>query len=118
MKDWKPLFVKADRFLSFLSVFAPITITAITLGVLVLYSGELSERTRRHETIHFQQYLETLFVGFLIIYLYDWLKGVIIYGSGRKAYIQIRAEQEAYGNDADPDYLRMRLRWVWLSNRV
>mgnify|MGYP001160126595 CR=1 FL=1 len=78
----------------------------------------MSEITRNHETIHFQQYLETLFVGFLLLYLWDWLKGLVIHKSGQIAYYSIRAEQEAYLNDNNLNYLQERDRFKWLLLKV
>lgn len=114
MKKWSPFFIKGDRFLDFLSMFAPITIGAITLGFLVIYRNQIDERTKRHETIHFQQYLETLFVGFLLIYLFDYVWTLIKYKDGAKAYEMLRAEQEAYSFDGDEEYLSNRRRYRWL----
>ena len=74
----------------------------------------MSERTKRHETIHFQQYLETFVVGFLIIYLWDYLRGIVIGLKGPEAYTAIRAEVEAYENDHITNYLQTRKRWNWL----
>lgn len=118
MRNWTPWFIKGDRFLDFLSFFAPITIGAITLGVMVIYRGEMDEQTRRHETIHFQQYLETLFFGFLLIYVFDWLWNLVKYRDGAKAYMMLRAEQEAYAFDEDESYLSARKRWRWLFRRL
>ena len=114
MKNWKPIFVENSKIPKFLSFFAPITIGAITMGFIVFSREEMSERTRRHETIHYQQFVETLFVGFLLIYLWDYLLGFARYKDGAKAYYQIRAEQEAYENDHDEEYLKNRKRYAWL----
>ena len=76
----------------------------------------MTEQTRNHETIHFQQYLDLLFVGFIILYLWDWLVGLFVHRVGSIAYYSIRAEQEAYMNDHNMDYLSERKRWVWLRD--
>ena len=113
-KNLKPIFVERSFIPKLLSFIAPIKIGAITLGFIVFGRGELSETTRRHETIHFQQFLETLFVGFLALYLYDYctlrLKGY----TGADAYRAIRAEKEAYSNQNDEGYLATRPRWKWI----
>ena len=111
----KPIFWESSRIPIILSRFAPISIKAITLGFLVISKEKMDERTRRHETIHFQQYLETLFIGFVLIYLWDYFLGCYKYGWGKEAYFNIRAEIEAYKNDEDPDYLenRTRYNWIW-----
>jgi hypothetical protein len=58
MRNWKPIFVENSKIPIWLSKIAPIEIGAITLGFIVFSRGEISERTKRHETIHFQQFLE------------------------------------------------------------
>lgn len=118
MKHWKPIFIENSKIPKWLSYLAPIDITAITLGFIVLSVGEMSEVTKRHETIHFQQFLETGFVGFLLIYLWDWLKGLFFHWNGTKAYLSIRAEQEAYLKQGQTNYLEVRKRWVWLRLSV
>lgn len=117
MRKLKPWFFENSRIPGVLSKFAPIEIGAITLFCFVYSRGELSEETKRHETIHFQQYLETFVVGFLLIYLYDYLYAAIIKRKGftRDAYLAIRFEQEAWGKDKDVNYLSKRRRFSWIS---
>ena len=114
MKNWKPIFIENSRIPVWLSKVAPINIGAITLGFLVISRDEMSETTRNHETIHFQQYLDLLFVGFVLLYLWDWVVGLFIHKKGNIAYYCIRAEQEAYVNDMNLEYLQTRKRWAWL----
>jgi len=118
MRNWKPIYIENSRFLAWLSYLAPIKIQGITLCVIVISRNEMSEVTKNHETIHFQQYLETLFLGFLILYFWDWFIGLVKYRDGQKAYLSIRAEQEAYKNQENLEYLstdRKRWRWRWLQ---
>ena len=116
MRNWKPIYIENSRILAWLSYLAPIKIQAITLGVIVISRNEMSEVTKNHETIHFQQYLETLFLGFLILYFWDWFIGLVKYRDGQKAYLSIRAEQEAYKNQENLEYLPTdRKRWCWLQ---
>ena len=114
MKNWKPIFVENSIIPQLLSIISPIDIGAITLGFIVFSRYEMDEKTKRHETIHFQQFLETLFIGFLILYFYDWIKGYITYRNAKIAYYMIRAEQEAYNNEKDELYLERRKRWKWI----
>ena len=114
MRNWKPIFIENSWVPRLLSHFAPINIGAIALGVVVFTRGEASERTRQHETIHFQQYLETLFIGFFILYAYDYIKNYIRFRNGSLAYYNIRAEKEAYQHDETPNYLLTRPRWRWI----
>ena len=114
MKNWKPFFIENSKVPVVLSYFAPIDIWAITLFFLVFCKGNLQEVTKRHETIHFQQMLETGVVGFVVLYLWDYLHGFIKYRNGAEAYRMIRAEQEAYDNDQKVDYLATRPRFSWI----
>jgi hypothetical protein len=114
MKGWRPIIIENSLVPKFLSYFAPIDISGIALGFIVFIRGSADDRLRRHETIHFQQYLETLFIGFLIIYLYDYIYNLILFRDGGVAYRLIRAEVEAYDNDIDEDYLENRVRYAWL----
>ena len=116
MKSWTPMFIEHSRVPVWLSKLAPIEINAITLFCCVFSRGEISERTRRLETIHFQQYLETLVVGFLIIYLFDFLCRLVAYRDGKLAYRMICFEQEAHKYDDRPAYLERRKRFNWVSN--
>lgn len=110
-----PIFIENSKIPVWLSKIAPINISAITLGPIVLSRGILSERVKRHETIHFMQYKELYFIGFLLVYLYDYLYAAIIKKKGfsREAYLAIRFEQEAYDNDYKENYLENRKNFFW-----
>jgi len=114
MKNWKPIFIENSRLPVWLSVIAPIDIGAITLGFIVIARGVMNEKTKRHETIHYQQYLETGFIGFLLFYFWDYIYNYAKYKDGRKSYLSIRAEREAYMFENQEDYLETRVRWFWL----
>ena len=114
MRNWEPFFVENSKIPVWLSYLAPINIGAITLFFLVFSRGEMGKRLKRHETIHFQQMLETLVIGFLLLYLWDYVKGYIKYKDGAKAYRRIRAEQEAYDKDFTAGYLQERKRYQWI----
>lgn len=113
MKHWKPLFIENSKIPVWLSYLAPIDIGAITLGPVVISRGEMSEQTKRHETIHFQQYLELAFVGFLVMYAGFWIWNLMKGHSPRDAYYKIPFELEAYGNDVNENYLEERERYAW-----
>lgn len=116
MKHWKPLFIKNSRIMKWLSFMTSINIIAITLGPIVIYKDTISEETKNHETIHFQQYLETAFIGFLVLYLYDYIVGYLKYKNSTKAYFYIRAEREAYFMHGNLVYRDKRVRWKWLRS--
>ena len=116
MRDWKPIFIENSWVPKVLSCFSPISIDAITLGFIVFGRAQMDDKVRQHETIHFQQFLETLFVGFLILYFYDYICGRFKYRDSTMAYYNIRAEREAYENEKTTDYLTHRIRWKWMRN--
>ena len=113
-RNSKPWFFENSKIPVILSKLAPIEIGAITIGPLVYSRGEMSEVTKNHETIHWQQYIETGIVGFVILYysfyLYNWIR----YRDGKLAYYMIPFEKEAYDNDKNLDYLETRKRYAWM----
>ena len=157
LKNWRPIFIENSKIPVWLSKIAPLNIGAISFGFWVLSRGKLNETTKRHETIHFQQQLELLFIFQWILYGVFWLIGIIKYrnnwqainprgalsfpdkdkkvykvidnvitrikqkstrakytSAGNKAYYRNPAEQEAYDNQDNVDYLQKRKRWRWL----
>jgi hypothetical protein len=130
LKNLKPIFVENSKIPVWLSKIAPLEIGAICVGPIVFSRGVLSPRTKRHETIHFQQCLDLLFLGTALVYMWDWIYGRVKHrkrwlgetnprgeeytSSGNKAYYRTRAEQEAYSNEKNEEYLGARRRWQWL----
>ena len=131
MKNWKPFFIENSKIPVWLSYVAPLNIGAITVFFLVFSRGKIDEINKRHETIHFQQTLETGVVGMVLLYLWDYCKGLWKYrndwkgqkntrgweyhSAANKAYHRIRAEQEAYDNELDVGYLATRPRFSWIK---
>ena len=111
-----PKFFENSRIPKILSKLAPIDIWAITLGPFVFCAGKLSVQTKRHETIHYLQYKETFWIGFLLIYLFDFLWAAIIKRKGltRDSYLSIRFEQEAWHCDDYDDYVESRPKYAWI----
>tara|TARA_Y100000310_G_scaffold280559_1_gene300382 strand:- start:70 stop:426 length:357 start_codon:yes stop_codon:yes gene_type:complete len=118
MKNWKPWFIEHSKIPVWLSKVAPIEIHAISIGPFVWGRSELSETTRNHETIHFQQQLELLFLFFYLLYGIFWLIGLIKYHSGKGAYYQIPFEQEAYSNEKNLQYLSHRKMYFWRRYKI
>ena len=117
MKDWKPIFIPNSRVPVWLSKFAPIEISALSFGPFVWGRDEIEERIRVHETIHFQQQLELLFVFQWVLYAAFWLIGVIKYRDAKQAYYNNMFEREAYAHDKFSSYLRIRPRYNWMRYR-
>jgi predicted membrane protein len=118
MKNMKPLFFEHSRIPVWLSKFAPIEINAISFFFFVFGRKELSETSRRHETIHFQQQLELLFVFQWLLYAIFHVVGYIKYRNGREAYYYNLFELEAYANEHDQHYLENRKRYCWIKYRI
>ena len=124
LKEWRPIFVENSYIPVLLSKIAPLEIYAICLGPVVFARGSVSDTLRRHESIHWQQMIELLIVGHVLLYCWDWIHGRIRYhqdwkgytSPGNKAYYRTRAEQEAYMHASDVHYLAKRKRWEWLWN--
>jgi len=108
-----PLFFENSRLPSILSKLSPIDIWAITLGPLVFCRGELYVTTRRHETIHWQQYIDLGIIFFPVVYLALWLVALARYRDGNTAYRMNLLEQEAYDHEDDDEYLANRKRYAW-----
>ena len=110
----RPIFVENSKIPVILSKISPINIYAISLVFFVFCRGTLNETTRRHETIHFRQWLELLIIGFAILYVgsWIWLRFIRRY-DGETAYRMIPFEQEAYDNQHDVDYLSSRRLFAW-----
>jgi len=115
MKRWRPWYIENSDIPIWLSVLSPIEIQAITLGPVVISKGEMSSEVKRHEAIHFQQYIELGFIGFPVLYLIFWLLNRLKGQSPTAAYYNILFEREAYLHQDDSQYLESRKRFSWLS---
>ena len=66
-----------------------------------------------HETIHFQQMLETGVIGFYVIFILEFVIKTLIHRNFQKGYVNISFEKEAYKNMKKLDYLEHRKRYNW-----
>jgi hypothetical protein len=115
-KNLKPIMIENSKVPVFLSYFAPIDIWAISFGPFVWCRGPMSPVTIRHETIHFHQQLECLFVGQWILYLFYHLRGLMSKDkTGREAYYSNPFEEEAYIHESDELYLENRPFYHWVK---
>ena len=115
MKNLKPIFIENSKLPYWLSKIAPIDVWAFSAGPFVVCREELSEKTITHETIHFFQQVEMLFIFQWILYGLFYVIGRFTKGSWKAAYYGNPFEVEAYANDLDPDYLEERKFWAWTS---
>ena len=110
-----PIVIENSSIPKYLSIF--ININAITLWPFVISRTLFNKRVLDHEKIHIRQQQEMLVIGFYILYVYYWLRGVWMYGDAGIAYHSIPFEQEAYANEHDEDYLANRPFWAWRQYR-
>jgi len=116
-KNWSAIFFENSAVPRLLSIFAPIDINAITIGPFVFCRDTISETTRSHENIHWQQYLDLFVILFPAFYYYYWFKYLILTKNSKSAYYLIPFEREAYSNQEDLDYWKNRKRFSWLKYR-
>lgn len=65
-----------------------------------------------HERIHFRQQIETLFVGSILLSIFEKLYAhFILKKSWFDSYLWSSGEQEAYLNQSNPKYLNSRKFW-------
>lgn len=110
-----PIVIENSSIPKYLSIF--INISAITLWPFVISRTSFNKRVLDHEKIHIRQQQEMLVIGFYILYVYYWLRGLWIYGDSQIAYHSIPFEREAYAHDDDSEYLTNRPAWAWRNYR-
>lgn len=88
---------------------------AINLFGIIFARGDkpLSSRTITHEAIHTKQMQETLFLGFYIWYLLEFLIKLVICLNWHRAYRSISFEQEAYEFADCPYWPDRRSHYNW-----
>ena len=108
-----PILFVNSRVPVWLSKFAPIEVYAVSFGPWVWCRGICTTRMWQHETIHYRQQLEFLFVGQWLLYGLFWLLMFAKYRDGRAAYWNNPFEREAYTHELDPHYLEDRKLYAW-----
>ena len=110
-----PIFIENSRIPVWLSKLSPIDIYAMSLGPFVVSRGTINTKTRVHETIHYKQWIELGYVGFIILYPTFWIINLMRGMSGPEAYFNIPFEIEAYDNQNDLGYVFNRKHYAWLN---
>lgn len=87
------------------------------LGLILFVKTKcnITEKTLNHENIHSAQYKELWYIGFLILYLYYWIKNLM--KGSNNAYRDIPFEKECYANDTNFSYLETRKKFAWKDYR-
>lgn len=96
-----------------LSKLSPMEIQAVSFACFVWCRSDASDTLKRHETIHFYQQLEMLFVLQWILYAVFYVYGRFKHGSWYEGYFLNPFEQEAYQNQANVNYFKERKLWAW-----
>ena len=110
------------------------TFVAMTVGPFIFVkSEEVDGRTLRHEGIHWEQYKETGIIGFLLLYVLDYvweaLRCILDHRRGTRAdgryrslrdriYRCVMFEREAYAHDDEEDYIKNRRHYAWLKQEI
>lgn len=107
------MIIIAPRLTKLLSVV--IDVYAIALWPFIFAREPLSPVGENHEKIHLRQQVETLIIGFYLIYAWDYLMNRAKGMSPEEAYLNICFELEAYECQGDLGYLDTRPRFAWLD---
>ena len=108
-----PIEISNSKVPVILSKFAPINIQAFSFVIWIFCRGQFSTRMRNHETIHYLQQREMLFIFQHLAYVLFWLWKLIETRNPKLAYYENPFEREAYNHDLDPYYLEERKMYAW-----
>ncbi|MEA4916302.1 hypothetical protein [Proteiniphilum sp.] len=76
--------------------------------------ANVTDEDLNHEWIHVMQMRELLYVFFYILYAIEYLIRLVMLRNTHEAYRNISFEREAYANEGNSSYLKMRKFWaVW-----
>ena len=78
-------------------------------------SKETLDRTINHEYIHLKQQAELLCIFFYIWYFVEFCIRCILIGNTDVAYRNICFEKEAYHNENNTEYLKIRKFWSFIK---
>ena len=87
---------------------------AINLFGLVFARKEckpLSKVIENHERIHTAQMRELLYAFFYLFYVIEWIVRLFQYRDRKEAYLNISFEREAYSNQNNLGYLKVRKKY-------
>ena len=90
-----------------------IAICLAPFGIYIKDDYIATPKTITHEGIHWKQQMEMLIIPFYIWYLVEWLIKIPFYG--KKAYVSISFEREAYSNEGNVAYIFTRRKYAWIK---
>tara|TARA_R110001592_G_scaffold72890_7_gene222749 strand:- start:11117 stop:11491 length:375 start_codon:yes stop_codon:yes gene_type:complete len=110
-----PIFFENSRIPKLLSKIAPFEVGGFAFFIFVWTRGVATQRLRSHETTHWKQQLECLFVAQWIMYALMWVLLLAYHRDTYLAYRMSAFEIEAYEHQDDPTYndqVRKPFAWV------
>lgn len=111
------IFIISKTFFKIFKKVFGFSISAFTLFPVIFFKNkDIAENKEyiNHELIHIRQYVETLFVGFILIIIFEFLYAkIVLRKNTMQAYYFLAFEQEAHQNDQDKNYLQNR---KWFSS--
>lgn len=113
----KPIVIYSDKILSAISILFRVGGLSVFPFVVLREYHRNTERGTiilNHETIHFRQTVETLVVGFYVVYVVNYLINLLIYRHPILAYKNLLFEREAYSNQTDLTYCDTRRWFSWI----
>lgn len=109
--------MKIKKYNKFLKFILRNNIRGLTLAPFGIYVRDdevlNNEKTINHEKIHWKQQCELFIIFFYILYIIEYLIRKMF--QGKKAYINISFEKEAYVNANDKNYLKNRKWHSWIK---
>ncbi|KAJ1469528.1 hypothetical protein T484DRAFT_1982124 [Baffinella frigidus] len=89
-------------------------VRGITLWPFIFLSeGCHDDQIINHERIHIHQANEMLVIGMYIVWVFDFLRGIVVFGDARTSYLHNRLEREAMMHEDDLSYLSKRRAFEW-----
>ena len=107
----QPKIRKMGWFVKMITFGWPNAITLAPFGIYIKEQYVGGARIENHERIHWEQQIEMLILPFYLWYLIEWFIRLFIHG--KKAYMNISFEREAYSRDTFYTYLEYRPYFAW-----
>lgn len=85
------------------------------LFLFVRKGAKMSSEDMNHEEIHSKQWRELLYIGFILLYVIDFIMCFIQYPELHIAYRKICFGKEAYVNQSNLIYLHSRKKFSFLK---
>lgn len=106
----KPIVVTVNRF-----IFGRRIIGMTIFPFIFMRKDSVNPVVINHESIHIRQQLETLIIGFYLMYLLFWIWNTITPIIPGGSYYRIPFEKEAYSNENNQNYLKTRKPFAWFK---